>query len=132
MTAENPANVIIKPANVYKRVAPLTSTYCSTYRHRVIDPVTLLEMAESICDRRILDLIVAAGIVNFGVPKLCTQQDIRSTVARSALSGSHVRELEEIQRALLGVTKEQIEALVLCMPSSLLRRNSWVRIHQVT
>ena len=29
-SAENPANVIIKPANVYKTVAPLTSMFCST------------------------------------------------------------------------------------------------------
>jgi hypothetical protein len=28
-SAENPANVIIRPANVYKKVAPLTSMYCS-------------------------------------------------------------------------------------------------------
>jgi len=28
-SAENPANVIIRPANVYKRVAPLTSMFCS-------------------------------------------------------------------------------------------------------
>jgi hypothetical protein len=29
-SAENPANVIIRPANVYKRVAPLISMFCST------------------------------------------------------------------------------------------------------
>src|SRR5271155_4470874 len=28
-SAENPANVIIRPANVYKRVAPLISMFCS-------------------------------------------------------------------------------------------------------
>ena len=28
-SAENPANVIIRPANVYKKVAPLTSMFCS-------------------------------------------------------------------------------------------------------
>jgi hypothetical protein len=30
-SAENPANVIIMPANVHKRVAPLTSMFSSTY-----------------------------------------------------------------------------------------------------
>src|ERR1700684_2409192 len=29
MSAENPANVIISPANVYKRIAPLTSKFSS-------------------------------------------------------------------------------------------------------
>jgi hypothetical protein len=29
-SAENPANVIIRPANAYKKVAPLTSMFCST------------------------------------------------------------------------------------------------------
>ena len=28
-SAENPANVIIRPANVYNRAAPLTSMLCS-------------------------------------------------------------------------------------------------------
>jgi hypothetical protein len=35
-SAENPAKVIIRPANVYKKPAPLNSMSCSTQEHQII------------------------------------------------------------------------------------------------